>query len=77
MNAARGETDPAKRAQDVIAAQKIITEQLVGSPGRAEHRAGDEQEGDRPPSTFSFMFSPWANTLAVGAFYGGQCRHRN
>ena len=32
MNAARSESDPGKRAQDVIAAQKLITDQLVWIP---------------------------------------------
>ena len=64
MNAARGEADPAKRAQDVIAAQKVITEQLVWIPLVAPNTVlvmNDKVTG--PPSTFSFMFSPWASYL--------------
>jgi peptide/nickel transport system substrate-binding protein len=64
MNAARSEPDPAKRAQDVIAAQKVITDQLAWIPLVAPNTVlvmGSKVTG--PPSTFSFMFSPWASYL--------------
>ena len=64
MNAARSEADPEKRAQDVIAAQKIITDQLVWIPMVAPNTVlvmHDDVTG--PPSTFSFMFGPWASYL--------------
>ena len=64
MNAARGEADPTTRAQDVIAAQKIITEQLTWIPLVAPNTVlvmNSKVTG--PPSTFAFMFSPWASYL--------------
>jgi peptide/nickel transport system substrate-binding protein len=64
MNAARGEADPTKRAQDVIAAQKIITEQLTWIPLVAPNTVlVMNKKVTGPPSTFSFMFSPWAGYL--------------
>jgi len=64
MNAARSEADPEKRAEDVIAAQKIITDQLVWIPMVAPNTVlvmHDDVTG--PPATFSFMFGPWASYL--------------
>ncbi len=64
MNAARGEADPTKRAQDVIEAQKIITEQLVWIPLVAPNTVlVMDKKVTGPPSTFAFMFSPWASYL--------------
>jgi peptide/nickel transport system substrate-binding protein len=64
MNAARGEADPSKRAQDVIAAQKIITEQLTWIPLVAPNTVlVMNKKVTGPPSTFSFMFGPWAAYL--------------
>jgi peptide/nickel transport system substrate-binding protein len=64
MNAARGEADPAKRAQDVIAAQKIITDELVWIPLVAPNTVlVMNKKVTGPPSTFSFMFGPWASYL--------------
>ncbi len=64
MNAARGESDPEKRAQDVIAAQKIITEELVWIPLVAPNTVlVMNKKVTGPPSTFAFMFSPWASYL--------------
>ena len=64
MNAARGQADPKKRAQDVIAAQKIITEQLVWIPLVAPNTVlVMDKKVTGPPSTFAFMFSPWASYL--------------
>ena len=64
MNAARGEADPTKRAQDVIAAQKTITQQLTWIPLVAPNTVlVMNKKVTGPPSTFSFMFSPWASYL--------------
>ena len=64
MNAARGEADPGKRAQDVIAAQKIITDQLVWIPLVAPNTIlVMNKKVTGPPATFSFMFGPWASYL--------------
>ncbi len=64
MDAARGEADPAKRAQDVIAAQKIITDQLVWIPLVAPNTVLVMNKNvTGPPSTFAFMFAPWASYL--------------
>lgn len=64
MNAARGEADPTKRAQDVIAAQKIITQQLTWIPLVAPNTVlVMNKKVTGPPSTFAFMFSPWAGYL--------------
>jgi len=64
MNAARGEADPEKRAQDVIAAQKVITDQLAWIPLVAPNTVlVMNKKVTGPPSTFSFMFAPWASYL--------------
>ena len=64
MNAARGEADAAKRAQHVIAAQKIITDELAWIPLVAPNTVLVMNKSvTGPPSTFSFMFSPWASYL--------------
>jgi peptide/nickel transport system substrate-binding protein len=64
MNAARSEADPAKRAQDVIAAQKVITEQLPWIPLVAPNTVLFMNKSvTGPPATFSFMFGPWASYL--------------
>ena len=64
MNAARSESDPGKRAQDVIAAQKLITDQLVWIPLVAPNTVlMMNKKVTGPPSTFSFMFAPWASYL--------------
>ena len=64
MNAARSEADPEKRAQDVIAAQKIITDQLAWIPMVAPNTVlVMHQDVTGPPATFSFMFGPSASYL--------------
>jgi peptide/nickel transport system substrate-binding protein len=64
MNAARGESDPEKRAQDVIAAQQIITEELAWIPLVAPNTVlVMNKKVTGPPSTFAFMFGPWASYL--------------
>jgi len=64
LNAARGEKDDTKRAQDVIAAQKIITDQLVWFPMVAANNVlimNNKVTG--APATFVYMFGPWAAYL--------------
>ena len=64
MNAARGEADAEKRAQDVIAAQKTITDELAWIPLVAPNTVlVMNKKVTGPPSTFSFMFGPWASYL--------------
>ena len=61
MEAARGEADPAKRAQHVVDAQKIITEQLVWIPLVEPNNVVIMHKSvTGAPATFSYMFSPWA-----------------
>lgn len=64
MNAARSEEDPVKRAEHVIDAQKILTDQLVWIPLVAPNTVLVMNESvTGPPATFSFMFGPWASYL--------------
>ena len=61
LEAARSETDPAKRAQDVVDAQKIITDQLVWIPTASPNSVLVLHKGlTGAPATFSYMFGPWA-----------------
>jgi peptide/nickel transport system substrate-binding protein len=61
LDAARSEPDPTKRAQDVIAAQKIITEQLVWVPLVAPNNVLVMNKSiTGAPATFEYMFGPWA-----------------
>lgn len=61
MNAARSEPDPTKRAQDVVVAQKIITDQLVWIPLASPNTVLImNKKVTGAPSTFSYMFGPWA-----------------
>ena len=62
--AARGEADDAKRAADVVAAQKTITEQMVWVPLVAPNNVvimNNKVTG--APATFVYMFGPWAAYL--------------
>jgi peptide/nickel transport system substrate-binding protein len=64
LNAARGEKDDTKRAQDVIAAQKIITDQLVWFPMVAPNNVVImNKKVTGAPATFVYMFGPWAAYL--------------
>ena len=66
MDAARSESDPAKRAADVIAAQKIITDQLPWIPLVAPNNVLVMNKAvTGPPATFSYMFGPWASYLGA------------
>ena len=66
LEAARSESDPAKRAQDVVDAQKIITEQMVWIPTASPNAVLVMHKGlTGPPATFSYMFGPWAVYLGA------------
>ena len=61
LDAARSEPDDAKRAQHVVDAQKIITEQLVWIPTASPNAVLVMRKGlTGAPATFSYMFGPWA-----------------
>ena len=61
LEAARSEPDDAKRAQHVVDAQKVITEQLVWIPTASPNAVLVLRKGlTGAPSTFSYMFGPWA-----------------
>ncbi len=67
LEAARSEQDPAKRAQDVVDAQKVITEQMVWIPTASPNSVLVMHKGiTGPPATFSYMFGPWAVYLGAG-----------
>ena len=64
LNAARSEKDDTKRAQYVLDAQKIITDQLVWFPMVAANNVllmNTKVTG--APATFVYMFGPWAAYL--------------
>ena len=64
MNAARSEKDDTKRAQIVLDAQKIITDQLVWFPMVAANNVLIENtKVTGAPATFVYMFGPWAAYL--------------
>ena len=61
LEAARSEPDDAKRAQHVVDAQKVITDQLVWIPTASPNAVLVMRKGlTGAPSTFSYMFGPWA-----------------
>lgn len=62
--AARGEKDDVKRAEDVIKAQQIITDQLVWFPLVAANNVLImNKKVTGAPATFVYMFGPWASYL--------------
>jgi peptide/nickel transport system substrate-binding protein len=64
MDAARGESDDTKRAQDVIKAQTIITDQQVWLPVVAGNNVVImNKKVTGVPATFQYMFGPWAAYL--------------
>jgi peptide/nickel transport system substrate-binding protein len=64
LDAARGESDPIKRAEDVVAAQQIITQQQVWIPLVAPSNVVIMNKAvTGAPATFSYMFGPWAAYL--------------
>jgi len=61
FSAARGESDDTKRAQEVVKAQKIITEQQVWIPIAAANNVLIMNKSvTGVPTTFQYMFGPWA-----------------
>ena len=65
MNAARGEADPKKRAQAWSRAQKTIVQQLPWIPLAApDSMLVMNHKLTGPPSSFSYMFAPWASSSA-------------
>lgn len=64
LNAARGEKDDTKRAEDVLKAQQIITDQLVWFPMVAANNVLImNKKITGAPATFVYMFGPWAASL--------------
>jgi peptide/nickel transport system substrate-binding protein len=64
LEAARSEPDAAKRAQDVVEAQKLVTEDLPWIPIVSPNTIlvmNNSVTG--VPTTFQYMFAPWANAL--------------
>ena len=67
LDAARSEADASKRAQDVVDAQKIITDQMVWIPTASPNSVLVMHKGlTGAPATFSYMFGPWAVYLGAG-----------
>lgn len=61
LEAARSESDPTKRAQDVVDAQKVITDQMVWIPTASPNSVLVMNTSiTGAPATFSYMFGPWA-----------------
>jgi peptide/nickel transport system substrate-binding protein len=64
FDAARGEKDDTKRAEDVIKAQQIITDQLVWIPLVAANNVlVMNKTVTGAPASFAYMFGPWATYL--------------
>ena len=64
FEAARGEADDVKRAEDVIKAQQIITDQMVWVPLVAPNNVVIMNKSvTGAPATFVYMFGPWAAYL--------------
>jgi peptide/nickel transport system substrate-binding protein len=64
MDAARGEKDDTKRAQDMVKAQQIITDQLVWFPMVAANNVLImNKKITGAPASFVYMFGPWAAYL--------------
>jgi peptide/nickel transport system substrate-binding protein len=67
LEAARSEPDSAKRAQDVVDAQKVLTDQMVWIPTASPNSVLVLHKGiTGAPATFSYMFGPWAVYLGAG-----------
>ncbi len=61
LNASRSEPDETKQAEYIVAAQKIITEDLVWIPLVAGNNVLIMHESvTGAPATFQYMFGPWA-----------------
>ncbi|MGI9187881.1 MAG: ABC transporter substrate-binding protein [Gaiellales bacterium] len=66
LEAARSEADPTKRAEDVVAAQKLVTEDVPWIPVVAPNTiliVNSKLTG--VPTSFQYMFAPWANGLGT------------
>jgi peptide/nickel transport system substrate-binding protein len=66
LDAARGEADPAKRAADVVAAQKIIDDELPWIPVVNPYQlliVNKRITG--APVSFTYMFSQWAASIGA------------
>jgi peptide/nickel transport system substrate-binding protein len=64
LNSARGEKDETKRAEYVLQAQKIITENNVWMPFAAANNVlVMNKKVTGAPATFVYMFGPWAAYL--------------
>jgi peptide/nickel transport system substrate-binding protein len=66
MEAARGEADDTKRAEDVVAAQKIMAEELPWIPITAPDTALVMHKSiTGAPASFQYMFGPWAAQIGA------------
>jgi peptide/nickel transport system substrate-binding protein len=66
MNAARGEANDAKRAADVVAAQKVIEDTLPWIPVVAPHTVLVMHKTiTGAPASFQYMFGPWAALIGA------------
>jgi peptide/nickel transport system substrate-binding protein len=64
MNAARGEADPEKRAQDVADAQKLIMQDMPWIPNALpESELITSSSLSGAVASFAYMFAPWADDL--------------
>jgi peptide/nickel transport system substrate-binding protein len=64
MNAARGEADPDKRAQDVADAQKLIMQDMPWIPNAfPETELVTTKDLTGAVASFAYMFAPWADNL--------------
>jgi peptide/nickel transport system substrate-binding protein len=64
MNAARGEADPEKRAQDVADAQKLIMQDMPWIPNALpESELITSSNLSGAVASFAYMFAPWADDL--------------
>jgi peptide/nickel transport system substrate-binding protein len=64
MDAARGEPDPDKRAQDVAAAQKLMMQDMPWIPNAfPESELITSSNLTGAVASFAYMFSPWADDL--------------
>jgi peptide/nickel transport system substrate-binding protein len=66
MEAARGEADDTKRAEHVVAAQKIITEEVAWIPMAAPDTVLVMNKAiTGAPTSFVYMFGPWLSSLGA------------
>jgi peptide/nickel transport system substrate-binding protein len=64
LNAARGEADPEKRAQDVADAQKLIMQDMPWIPNALpESELITSSSLSGAVASFAYMFAPWADDL--------------